>query len=225
MDIGGLNVVRRIEDLEPARRAVAIGTFDGVHIGHRKVIEAARVPGLRQTVVTFDPHPRVALGARVELLGTIERRLELLEELGVEDAVVLHFDEHLAMLSAEDFAGVGLQGRRRGGDRRRRGLRLRSRPPRGSRPPRAARLRCPKGAARRRRLVDRDSRPDRRGRRGRGRGPPRAAGRSGGEGRARRPARRHARLPDRQRRRAANPACAQAWHLRAPAPGPSSPIR
>jgi riboflavin kinase/FMN adenylyltransferase len=99
-----MNVVRRIEDLEPAGRAIAIGTFDGVHIGHRKVIEAARVPGLRQTVVTFDPHPRVTLGARVELLGTIERRLELIDELGVEDAVVLHFDEELAKLSAEEFA-------------------------------------------------------------------------------------------------------------------------
>jgi riboflavin kinase/FMN adenylyltransferase len=97
-------VVRHIDDLEPAARAVAIGTFDGVHVGHRAVIEQARVPGLRQTVVTFDPHPRFVLGARVEILATVERRLELLEELGVDEVVVLHFDEALAALDAEAFA-------------------------------------------------------------------------------------------------------------------------
>ena len=97
-------VVRHIDDLEPAERAVAIGTFDGVHVGHRAVIEQARVPGLRQTVVTFDPHPRFVLGARVEVLATVERRLELLEELGVDEVVVLHFDEALAALDAESFA-------------------------------------------------------------------------------------------------------------------------
>ena len=57
-----VNVARRPEELEPARRAVAIGTFDGVHRGHRRVIEAAEAAHLRSTVVTFDPHPRTLLG-------------------------------------------------------------------------------------------------------------------------------------------------------------------
>jgi riboflavin kinase / FMN adenylyltransferase len=105
-----MRIVRRIEALEPAKRAVAIGTFDGVHLGHRDVIEAARVPGLRQTVVTFDPHPRVTLGNEQPLLGTLERRLELLDELGVEDAVVLHFDADLAALDAETFADLVFRG-------------------------------------------------------------------------------------------------------------------
>ena len=99
-----MNVARLPEELEPARRAVAIGTFDGVHIGHRRVIEAARAAGLRSTVVTFDPHPRAILGNRVELLTTTRRRLELFEELGVEDVLLLRFDAALAALAPEAFA-------------------------------------------------------------------------------------------------------------------------
>jgi len=99
-----MNVARRPEELPDARRAVAIGTFDGVHLGHRRVLEAARAAHLRPTVVTFDPHPRAILGNRVELLTTTERRLELFEELGVEDVLLLRFDAALAALSAEAFA-------------------------------------------------------------------------------------------------------------------------
>lgn len=99
-----MNVARRPEELAPARRAAAIGTFDGVHRGHRRVIEAAEAAHLRPTVVTFDPHPRAFFGNRVELLATIERRLELLEEAGVEDVLLLSFDESLALLDAEEFA-------------------------------------------------------------------------------------------------------------------------
>ncbi len=99
-----MNVARRPDELAPARRAVAIGTFDGVHRGHRRVIEAAEAAHLRPTVVTFDPHPRAFFGNRVELLATIERRLELLEAAGVEDVLLLSFDESLALLDAEEFA-------------------------------------------------------------------------------------------------------------------------
>jgi riboflavin kinase/FMN adenylyltransferase len=99
-----VNVAHRTDELVPARRAVAIGTFDGVHRGHRRVIEAAEAAHLRSTVVTFDPHPRSLLGAPVELLATLERRLELLEALGVEDVLVLRFDEALLALTPEAFA-------------------------------------------------------------------------------------------------------------------------
>jgi riboflavin kinase / FMN adenylyltransferase len=84
-------------------RSVAIGTFDGVHRGHRRVIEAAQAAGLPTTVVTFDPHPRIALGNQVELLTTLERRLELLAELGVETLVV-SFTPELALATPEEFA-------------------------------------------------------------------------------------------------------------------------
>ena len=99
-----MNVARLPEELEPARRAVAIGTFDGVHIGHRRVIEAARAAKLRPTVVTFDPHPRTILGNQVELLTTTQRRLELFEAEGVEDVLLLRFDNALAALPSEVFA-------------------------------------------------------------------------------------------------------------------------
>jgi riboflavin kinase/FMN adenylyltransferase len=97
-------VARRPGDLEPCPRAVAIGTFDGVHTGHRAVVGAAVEAGPRPTVVTFDPHPRAALGNRVELLSTLERRLELLGECGVADVLVVEFTAATAALTAEEFA-------------------------------------------------------------------------------------------------------------------------
>lgn len=105
-----MNVATRPEQLEPARRAVAIGTFDGVHLGHRRVIEAALAADLRSAVVTFDPHPRTIVGNQVELLATTRRRLELFEELGVEDVLLLRFDRELAALAPEQFAASVLGG-------------------------------------------------------------------------------------------------------------------
>ncbi|MGH3009969.1 MAG: riboflavin biosynthesis protein RibF [Gaiellaceae bacterium] len=105
-----MNVARVPAELPEERRAAAVGTFDGVHRGHLRVIEAARAAGLRTAVVTFDPHPRAVLGGSVELLATLERRLELLEEAGVEDVLVLRFDESLAALRPSEFAEQMLRG-------------------------------------------------------------------------------------------------------------------
>lgn len=105
-----MNIARQPANLPEARRSVAVGTFDGVHRGHLRVIETARRAGLRPAVVTFDPHPRAVLGGRVELLASLERRLELFADAGVEDALVLTFDEELASLSAEEFAAQMLRG-------------------------------------------------------------------------------------------------------------------
>ena len=99
-----MNAARRIDELERRPRVVAIGTFDGVHVGHRRVVEAVLADGRRSTVVTFDPHPRAVLsGNQVELLATVERRLELLAETGVADVIVLTFTPELAGLEAEAF--------------------------------------------------------------------------------------------------------------------------
>jgi riboflavin kinase/FMN adenylyltransferase len=105
-----VNVARQPAGLPKTRRSVAVGTFDGVHRGHLHVIEAAREVGRRTAVVTFDPHPRAVLGGQVELLTTLERRLELLSDAGVDDVLVLTFDEELAALSAEEFAEQMLRG-------------------------------------------------------------------------------------------------------------------
>jgi riboflavin kinase/FMN adenylyltransferase len=97
-------VARRPEELAPARRAATVGIFDGVHAGHRRILDAVRAAGLRSLVVTFEPHPRTVRGNRVELLTTTERRLELLDEAGIDDVLLLHFDDELAALSPEGFA-------------------------------------------------------------------------------------------------------------------------
>ncbi|HET7137027.1 MAG TPA: riboflavin biosynthesis protein RibF [Gaiellaceae bacterium] len=126
-----MTVARRVEELEQVPRSVALGTFDGVHRGHRAVVRAAVDAGLRPTVVTFHPHPRTALGNRVELLSSLERRLELLRDCGVADVLVVEFTPELAELPPEAFArevlvaagaeivvaGSGFRfGRRRSGD-------------------------------------------------------------------------------------------------------------
>jgi riboflavin kinase/FMN adenylyltransferase len=99
-----VRVVRSPEELGAGRRAAAIGTFDGVHLGHRQVLETARGVGLTSTVVTFDPHPRTVLGNPVKLLTTLERRLELLEEFGFDEAMVLTFDLEFASTPPDTFA-------------------------------------------------------------------------------------------------------------------------
>jgi riboflavin kinase / FMN adenylyltransferase len=98
-----VRVVRDPNELERTPRAVALGTFDGVHLGHRRVLEAAVAAGHTPTVVTFDPHPRLALGYGVRLLATLERRLELIGETGVQDTLVVDFDLELAQLAPEEF--------------------------------------------------------------------------------------------------------------------------
>ena len=90
--------------IERQPRAVAIGTFDGVHRGHLSVIQAAVDSGLAPTVITFDPHPRVAFGNEVELITTLERRLELFAEMGVESTLVAPFTPELMALQPETFA-------------------------------------------------------------------------------------------------------------------------
>jgi riboflavin kinase / FMN adenylyltransferase len=98
-----VNVARALEDLPAAERAVAIGTFDGVHRGHRAAIDVAVGAGLRSTVVTFDPHPRRVLGYDVELITSLERRIELIREIGADELLVLEFTPDLARLEPEEF--------------------------------------------------------------------------------------------------------------------------
>jgi riboflavin kinase/FMN adenylyltransferase len=96
-------VARSPGELERAERAVALGTFDGVHRGHRAVIEALTAAGPRSTVLTFEPHPRLVLGYDVQLLTTFERRLELIEEAGPDEVLVVEFTQELSRLAPEEF--------------------------------------------------------------------------------------------------------------------------
>jgi riboflavin kinase / FMN adenylyltransferase len=99
-----MKVAHRPEELERGERVAAIGSFDGVHRGHRRVLETALGEQKRLTVVTFWPHPRLVLGNRVELLSTLERRLELLEEAGAGEVLVVEFTPAVAALEPADFA-------------------------------------------------------------------------------------------------------------------------
>jgi riboflavin kinase / FMN adenylyltransferase len=104
-----VTVAHAASELDRKSRSVAIGTFDGVHLGHRRVVEAAVAAGQTPTVVTFDPHPRTVLGNQVELIAPLQRRLELLIDLGIEDVLVVEFTLELAGLDPETFAEQTLQ--------------------------------------------------------------------------------------------------------------------
>jgi riboflavin kinase/FMN adenylyltransferase len=94
--------------LERRPRAVAIGTFDGVHRGHLSVLRTAVDSGLDPTVITLEPHPRIALGNRVELITTLERRLELLAAAGVAETLVAAFTPEFMRLTPEEFVATYL---------------------------------------------------------------------------------------------------------------------
>ncbi len=95
--------------------SVALGNFDGVHLGHQAVIDAARLPDAPLGIVTFEPHPRsyFAPDAPPFRLMNAEARANRLAKLGVEELYELSFDAALAGLSAEAFVAevlVGLLG-------------------------------------------------------------------------------------------------------------------
>ena len=89
--------------------AVTVGSFDGVHRGHRALLDRltaeARAAHGESIVMTFDPHPRVALGQAegLRLLTTLEEKTALLEEAGVENLIVIPFDRAFAALSGREF--------------------------------------------------------------------------------------------------------------------------
>jgi riboflavin kinase/FMN adenylyltransferase len=98
-------------------RVVAIGVFDGVHRGHQRIlgraVEQARSAGTLSTAVTFFPHPEAVLRPRSapRLLTSLERKAELLRDLGVDEVVVVRFDREFAGLSPESFCRAVLSAR------------------------------------------------------------------------------------------------------------------
>ena len=86
-------------DAQPRGGAVAVGTFDGVHLGHRAVIAGS------DTVLTFEPHPVavVAPSHMPKLLTPLERKAEIIASLGVEELIVIRFDAQFAAHSAARF--------------------------------------------------------------------------------------------------------------------------
>ena len=91
---------------------LTIGTFDGVHLGHQKIIErvvtTARQEGLLATIFTFFPHPRMVVqhDKSLKLIHTLEEKKQLLQQLGVDLLVVQPFNEAFAQLTAEEFVST-----------------------------------------------------------------------------------------------------------------------
>src|SRR5881227_3217189 len=96
-----------LSEAEPRPRRVAVGEFDGVHLGHREVIRGS------DTVLTFEPHPLrvVRPEAAPKLLTSLEVKAELIESLGVTELVVIPFDERFAAQSPQEFIDQVLVGR------------------------------------------------------------------------------------------------------------------
>jgi riboflavin kinase / FMN adenylyltransferase len=106
-----MQVHRNIEELPAFRKAViTIGTFDGVHMGHRQIIqklkeEAAAING-ETVIITFHPHPRKIVSSAIlgiRLINTLEEKISLLEQLGVDHLVIVPFTEAFANQPAEDY--------------------------------------------------------------------------------------------------------------------------
>jgi riboflavin kinase/FMN adenylyltransferase len=98
--------VTRLDEAEARPRKVAVGEFDGVHLGHREVIRGS------DTVLTFEPHPLQVIRpeAAPKLLTSLDRKVELLEGLGVEELVLIEFDRAFAQRSAQEFVDGVLAG-------------------------------------------------------------------------------------------------------------------
>ena len=88
---------------------VTIGTFDGVHIGHQKIIqrliEVGNNKGLTPTILTFFPHPRMVLqkDADIKLLNTLDEKKQILEQFGLKNLVVKKFTKEFSRLTAQEF--------------------------------------------------------------------------------------------------------------------------
>jgi riboflavin kinase/FMN adenylyltransferase len=91
--------VTNLQDAEPRPRMIAVGEFDGVHLGHREVIKGS------DTVLTFEPHPLqvVRPEAAPKLLTSLETKAELVGALGVQELVVIPFDEGFAHQTPQEF--------------------------------------------------------------------------------------------------------------------------
>jgi riboflavin kinase / FMN adenylyltransferase len=105
-----MQVHRSIESLPEFRNAViTIGTFDGVHLGHQKIISAlveeAKKAGGESIIVTFDPHPRKIINATddLQLINTLQEKIDLLQDKGVDHLVIVPFTAAFSEQEAETY--------------------------------------------------------------------------------------------------------------------------
>jgi riboflavin kinase/FMN adenylyltransferase len=106
-----MKIYNNIDEFEPVKNAVVtIGTFDGVHLGHRKIIERikelAKASGGETVILTFFPHPRMILHPEdqsLKLINTINEKAELLEQLGVDHLIITPFSRDFSNQTPEGY--------------------------------------------------------------------------------------------------------------------------
>ena len=104
-----MKIYSNLQDFKSSRKTIlTLGTFDGVHVGHRKIIEQltqiAKANALESVVLTFFPHPRMVLqDADIKLLNTMDEKTALMDELGVDHFIIHPFDKEFSRLTAEEF--------------------------------------------------------------------------------------------------------------------------
>jgi len=105
-----MKIFRSIEDYNLNQRSIlTIGTFDGVHEGHKKIlnklISSSKTKNLSSVVLTFFPHPRTILNKYnvVKMIDTLDEKIEAFEKLGIENLIIHPFDKNFSLLSADQF--------------------------------------------------------------------------------------------------------------------------
>jgi riboflavin kinase/FMN adenylyltransferase len=106
-----MHVFHRVADFRRLRHAVVTsGTFDGVHLGHQKILdrlrEVARSTGGESVVITYWPHPRTVVSADssdLKLLSTLDEKIELLERSGIDHLLIIPFTRDFSLLSSDEF--------------------------------------------------------------------------------------------------------------------------
>jgi riboflavin kinase/FMN adenylyltransferase len=104
-----LNIYHSIHEFTTSKKTVfTLGTFDGVHVGHTKIIERllnSSTADEQSLILTFFPHPRMVLKKEydIKLLNTIEERIQLLDKVGLQNLIIHPFDEVFSRLTAEEF--------------------------------------------------------------------------------------------------------------------------
>jgi riboflavin kinase / FMN adenylyltransferase len=114
-----MQVHRNTESLPPIRNAVVtIGTFDGVHTGHQKIIgqlkDEAKLTGGETVIITFHPHPRKIVSSQstpIQLINTLDEKIELLAKQGLDHLVIVPFTKEFSNLSADEYINDFLIGR------------------------------------------------------------------------------------------------------------------
>jgi len=117
-----MKIIKDLAEIQRDEKSViTLGTFDGLHLGHQQIVDTiiqkSRQSGGRSFLLTFDPHPRKVIPGRndVKLLSTLEEKIEILEQLGLENLFIINFTEKFSRQSPEEFVkkylveGIGLK--------------------------------------------------------------------------------------------------------------------